>query len=524
MSIFSYRAEVREAMVASEWQRQLAAQRRAEAAAARQATREAEQERKRLYEASRKDEASKMTAEVEQRVRDLNSIHTAALAAPAPTVIFEALKRQPIIPEIDLGDDAHPIPPPDWKDFEPHAPGTFGRLLGGNSRYENHRSHAEDEFTRASEQHESAEIARQRRVSTARRRHGKQVAALTTEANKHNADVDRFAMAVRNRDRHAVSDYFQMMIERIRDPQGFPPRRRAGYVPESSLLAIEWYLPGPEIIPTHKSFRWIKSRDEFDAAKRPVEDVRNIYQQLTAQVALRALHVVFKKEPLHLADTVVFNGILKAIDPVTGQDFEPCLITLRATREQFDPLVIKRLDPVKTVRKHFAADVSPHPDELQPVNPVMQFKMADPRVIDPVDIISRLDARPNLMELTAKDFEHFIHNLFTKMGFDTQVFKADGDGGVDCVAYDPTPIRGGKYVIQAKLYNKTVRPTAVRDLYGTMQHEGAKSGILITTSGFGPSSYEFANGKPLQLIDGTGLLAICKDHNIPARIVPVVKT
>jgi restriction system protein len=82
---------------------------------------------------------------------------------------------------------------------------------------------------------------------------------------------------------------------------------------------------------------------------------------------------------------------------------------------------------------------------------------------------------------------------------------------------------GGKYVIQAKLYNKTVPPTAVRDLYGTMPHEGAQSGILITTSGFGPSSYEFANGKPLQLIDGSGLLALCQDHNIPARIVRVAK-
>lgn len=55
-----------------------------------------------------------------------------------------------------------------------------------------------------------------------------------------------------------------------------------------------------------------------------------------------------------------------------------------------------------------------------------------------------------------------------------------------------------------------------------MQHEGATTGILITTSGYGPSSYQFANGKPLQLIDGSGLLALCKDYGISARIVPVV--
>jgi restriction system protein len=150
----------------------------------------------------------------------------------------------------------------------------------------------------------------------------------------------------------------------------------------------------------------------------------------------------------------------------------------------------------------------------------MSFDKADPRIIDAVDVISDIDTRPNLLELTPKEFEHFVQNLFTRMGFDTLLFRADGDGGVDCVAYDPTPIRGGKYVIQAKLYRKTVPPTAVRDLYGTMQHEGATTGILITTSGYGPSSYDFANGKPLQLIDGTGLLAVCKEHSIPARIVP----
>jgi restriction system protein len=49
---------------------------------------------------------------------------------------------------------------------------------------------------------------------------------------------------------------------------------------------------------------------------------------------------------------------------------------------------------------------------------------------------------------------------------------------------------------------------------------GATKGILITTSGFGPTSYQFATGKPLQLIDGTALLSLCHLHNIPARIIP----
>ena len=42
---------------------------------------------------------------------------------------------------------------------------------------------------------------------------------------------------------------------------------------------------------------------------------------------------------------------------------------------------------------------------------------------------------------------------------------------------------------------------------------------MITTSGYGPGGEEFANGKPLHLIDGPGLISICQEHGIPARIL-----
>jgi restriction system protein len=47
------------------------------------------------------------------------------------------------------------------------------------------------------------------------------------------------------------------------------------------------------------------------------------------------------------------------------------------------------------------------------------------------------------------------------MGLDTQLFQASGDGGIDCMAYDPDPIKGGKIAVQTKLYNRTVPPTHV---------------------------------------------------------------
>ena len=511
----------------SDWRRAAEAERRAAERAHAQSAKEAERQRKAAEKAqreahlqSRLDEAARLTSKAERRVVELSEVLSRSLTGPRQRIDFAALCQPRTVLTVELGDAGQPEPKPVWEHYEPLPPGPLGRLFGAAERHARRTAEAKVLFAENLKAYDAAEAVRRQRVQQIRNDYAHRQAVLDAETAAHNHDIKLFAQKVRAADRHAVSRYFEMLIAKTPDPQGFPTKRRAGYVPESNLLAIEWQLPGVDIIPAEKSFRYIKTRDAIDSTPRPVTEIRKLYQELVAQIALRALQVVFQAGERDLVSTVVFNGIAKAIDPATGKTIRPCLITLRATRDQFESLVLAKLDPVACVRKYFAAEVSPHPEELQAVQPVMSFDKADPRIIDAVDVISDIDTRPNLLELTPKEFEHFVQNLFTRMGFDTLLFRADGDGGVDCVAYDPTPIRGGKYVIQAKLYRKTVPPTAVRDLYGTMQHEGATTGILITTSGYGPSSYDFANGKPLQLIDGTGLLAICKEHNIPARIVP----
>jgi restriction system protein len=49
---------------------------------------------------------------------------------------------------------------------------------------------------------------------------------------------------------------------------------------------------------------------------------------------------------------------------------------------------------------------------------------------------------------------------------------------VAAIAFDFDPIKGGKFVIQAKQYNKVVPVSAARDLYGTILNEGDVKGIF----------------------------------------------
>ena len=71
--------------------------------------------------------------------------------------------------------------------------------------------------------------------------------------------------------------------------------------------------------------------------------------------------------PPDMISTVVFNGHVDTVDPATGQR-SGRLISMRATREKFDELVLTepRFDPVASIKRHFFAAISPHPEELKP--------------------------------------------------------------------------------------------------------------------------------------------------------------
>lgn len=183
-------------------------------------------------------------------------------------------------------------------------------------------------------------------------------------------------------------------------------------------------------------------------------------------------------------------------------------------------LDLSRVDPLSCLQG-LNASVSKSPTELAPVRPTLEFDMVDPRFVQESDVLGQLDDRPNLMALSPKEFESLITNLFQKMGLETKQTQPSRDGGVDCVAYDPRPIFGGKVIVQAKRYKNTVGVSAVRDLFGTMQNEGASKGILVTTSGYGKSSFDFADGKPLELLSGSHLLYLLAENaGIEARIEP----
>jgi len=67
--------------------------------------------------------------------------------------------------------------------------------------------------------------------------------------------------------------------------------------------------------------------------------------------------------------------------------------------------------------KHLKAILSPHPYDLEPVEPVIEFQQAKYRFADPVDALAGIDSRPDLLKMDWYKFENLIRQLFEAMGW-----------------------------------------------------------------------------------------------------------
>ncbi|WP_192809224.1 restriction endonuclease [Actinomadura montaniterrae] len=503
-----------------------AARRRAEAAAQREAARaEAayrraqaadEKERKRLYVESRVAEVAAMNERLAQRLDELDSILVSGLRLNT-RFDLERLKEKPDLKPFDPGPAGRPEPPPRPEAFIPPPPTGLSKLFGG-ARYEEQARQGQANYHRACTEHAQREQARQAALGRLQQEHAQRTRESEERARRQHADVDAFKRELAGGRPDAVVAYFDLVLNTVSYPDGFPSKWRLAYVPESAQLVVEYDLPTIDVVPTVKTYRYVKTSDSVTETKRAAAQVKAQYTSVVSQVALRVVRDLLKADAAGHVAAIVFNGMVDTIDAATGRPVRPCLLTLRTTKEAFSELDLAQVDPAACL-KHLGAGVSRNTAELAPVRPVLEFSMVDPRFVEETDVLGDLDDRPNLLDMTPTEFEGLIQNLFTRMGLETRQTRPSRDGGVDCVAYDPRPIMGGKVVIQAKRYRNTVGVSAVRDLYGTLQNEGASKGILVTTSGYGQASFDFAKNKPIELLDGANLLYLLKEHaGVEARI------
>ena len=438
-------------------------------------------------------------------------------------IAFESLRMPTEYPAFAPPDDLiRPIVAPDKSDYQPRVsePKGLARLIpGAQRRYAEEQFEAERRFQAAMSNHEATESKRRARFVELQDEYNCSKQTSCEKAKQRNAEVDELASAYEKGDPTAIATYSSMVLERSDYPDEFPQQFRLAYVPESKQLVVEYELPEPGIVPLVQEYRWIKSTGVIEEKPRKLAEIKILYQDIVAAVALRTIHEVFEADQGGHVEVVAFNGFVQTVDPATGKDVKPCLISLNVTKTRFMDIDLGRIEK-RICLKNLGAQLSPSPNEMVAVKPVIDFDMVDKRFVDQANILGDLESRPNLMELKPFEFETLVANLFQQMGIESKLTRSSRDGGVDVVGFDKRPVLGGKVVIQAKRYRNTVGVSAVRDLYGTMMNEGANKGILVTTSGYGPDAFDFSKDKPIELIDGGGAsLYLLEQVGMQARIV-----
>lgn len=342
-----------------------------------------------------------------------------------------------------------------------------------------------------------------------------------TRLDTQHAQIDAFRSEYKAGESSAVEYYFAEVLNHSVYPESFPQGSTLSFNQSSGVLIVDSELPNQSAFPAIKEVKYIASRQQFQEVPVSESWLKKTYDEVLYQIALRTIHELISADESGVLKSIVFNGWVQSIDKATGVETHGCILSVQAEREEFLQINLGQVDPRACFRK-LKGVASSKLTELTPVRPILTINREDHRFVEGYAVADTLDDRTDLAAMDWLDFENLIRELFeeefSKNGGEVKITQASRDGGVDAIAFDPDPIRGGKIVIQAKRYTNVVGVSAVRDLYGTVHNEGATKGILVTTATYGPDAYEFAKDKPLTLLSGGELLSLLATHGHRAKI------
>lgn len=256
--------------------------------------------------------------------------------------------------------------------------------LGRKERYERDIEAAEEQYATALKAYEAAENERKTRLAEFLTQDKEAEQSFIRETQQRNQAVDELEAAYKEGDVSAVLTYNSMVLEQSEYPEGFPQNFRLAYAPDAKEMVIEYELPNVNIVPAVLEYKYTKSKDEIEPKPRKVTGIKELYQDVVASVALRTIHEVLEADlEEHLA-IVTFNGIVTTIDQATGLMINPCLISVRTSREKFTKINLARVDKLVCLRD-LGVQLSPQPHEMKSVKPLVDFDMVDKPVVDQED-------------------------------------------------------------------------------------------------------------------------------------------
>lgn len=214
----------------------------------------------------------------------------------------------------------------------------------------------------------TADADRQRRLAADYAAYETQCRQRQEKVDAHNAQLDELITKLQAGDRVVVEEYFGIVLGNSVYPDSISSSISIehSYQPEEKELELVVSFPAPSEVPTARSYRYVKAKDEITETSQPAKEQKDRYNKLVFSIVLRTLHEVWESDRLGHVDTIALTGGVQHLDSATGRKKVTPLVAVAVDRAEFEALDLAHVTPAETL-KHLKAVVSKNPHALTPI-------------------------------------------------------------------------------------------------------------------------------------------------------------
>lgn len=121
-----------------------------------------------------------------------------------------------------------------------------------------------------------------------------------------------------------------------------------------------------------------------------------------------------------------------------------------------------------------------------------------------------------LRKMHPEKFEKLVCEIFARKGYQVEPTRYTGDGGVDGYIRRA----GQTFLLQCKRVQGSVGEPVLRDLFGTIHHEKANGGIVVTTGSVSEKARAWAKEKPIKIVEMSELQEMIAEVFREDEVVP----
>ncbi len=267
-----------------------------------------------------------------------------------------------------------------------------------------------------------------------------------------------------------------------------------------TMNKIQNTINTPEIQAIQKQYAAIQNATNIIATQQIIADYNSVYDAVNAlSLPLSQYHMNVDEIHSALSSMASFSNIFYQQEQIISnitQALQPILDGYAILNFQPKSRNKKQKRDADKISEKVVSEIY-LPDDKKIItddSPIITIKPANDKVF------SYLAEHPNeLYNLTSREFEEFMAQLYNKLGYNAELTKATRDGGKDIILRKPDILGDIVFYVECKQYNakNKVGVDIIQRFAGIIEMDKVNGGIIATTSFFSSDAEKWIMEKDL---------------------------